>query len=376
MPVQQAQVVIIGAGPAGSALALGLLNIGIGNVVLVDKPTPHRFRVGESATPDVPARLQRLGLNTPMAELGHRPYHGSLSLWADGGIVSDDFLYRGQGPGWHLDRTAFDAQLHAHAIDAGARRLTAKAITDIQPQSTGWRLGLAHSEQSELQARIVVDASGRRASLAGRLRLTYQRLDTLLGLAVKTTSAPRLRGMIIIEAMEHGWWYAADLPTGECIVILMSDSDLANRHHLAKPEVYRAHWAASTLLRDYVTIPDAFPKPLGFSATSGYLPQAAAPGFISIGDAMLSLDPLTASGISGALADAEAARTLIRTWLTETNPETLHNAGAAYVQRADTTLRRYLIERQARYREVLRYQTLPFWRRRNQIEGLQLRSAT
>ncbi|WP_247892025.1 FAD-dependent oxidoreductase [Azospirillum argentinense] len=85
-----ADVLIVGAGPAGSATALALRAAGVPRVVLVDRAahgSPERaaLRVGESATPNVGPLLARLGLPDDLGRLGHRPYHGNLSLWSGDG---------------------------------------------------------------------------------------------------------------------------------------------------------------------------------------------------------------------------------------------------------------------------------------------------
>src|SRR5690349_6553232 len=104
MPADRYDVLISGAGPAGCATALALVQAGAA-VLLLDRPLNQPFRIGESATPDVAGHLAKLGLKQALDD--HLPYHGNVSLWGSDTPQLDHFLFRAQGHGWHLDRAAF-----------------------------------------------------------------------------------------------------------------------------------------------------------------------------------------------------------------------------------------------------------------------------
>ena len=83
--------------------------------------------------------------------------------------------------------------------------------------------------RSALDAAFLVDATGRPGFtlLARRLgaRVTY--LDRLVGLAVLFTSPRATDGLTLVEACEEGWWYSFAVTGPRRLVVLMSDSDLA-----------------------------------------------------------------------------------------------------------------------------------------------------
>ena len=56
-----ADVVVVGAGPAGAALGLRLARVDC-SVVLLEQSGFEPFRVGESLPPSAAIRLQRLGV--------------------------------------------------------------------------------------------------------------------------------------------------------------------------------------------------------------------------------------------------------------------------------------------------------------------------
>jgi 2-polyprenyl-6-methoxyphenol hydroxylase-like FAD-dependent oxidoreductase len=374
-------VLICGAGPAGCATALALRQQGVAHVAVVDWPLERPWAVGESATPDVGAMLARLGL--PGLLQGHAPCQGTLSFWG-GRREVNDFLHRGQGPGWHLDRSTFDAQLRQATVDAGVPLWRPARVDQLtwQPQAGApcggiWQVRL--NDQRLVQARVLVDASGRRAELATRLGAQRHRLDSLVALGMRLW-LPRadLGGLSLIEPFEHGWWYAAPLPDGHTVICLMADQEIAQRHGWRDPDRFVHAWRDTQALAQSLPPPapaDAMRASPGegrpadpwqvasFAAHSACLDRAAGPGWMAVGDALMSLDPLTSSGISGSLHDALCAAATVSGWL---QGEPMAPGGQAWARRADTTWRRYLDQRHTHYAAEPRWPLSPFWATRRQ----------
>ncbi|AWJ86496.1 hypothetical protein TSH58p_23725 (plasmid) [Azospirillum sp. TSH58] len=374
-----ADVLIVGAGPAGSATALALRAAGVPRVVLVDRAahgSPERaaLRVGESATPNVGPLLARLGLPDDLGRLGHRPYHGNLSLWSGDGETADDFLRRASGHGWHLDRARFDRWMREAAVERGARLLAPATLAGVERRPEGgWTVGLRDADgRRSVTARVVVDAGGRRAPLATALGARRRRLDRLIALAIEAAPAAGpagggFHGRSFVEAAEIGWWYAAVLPGGRAIVTLMTDDDIARAGGLAGADAFRSAWAATARLRDLVPPPEDGPgagtAPAVFSAASQHVDRAVGAGWIAVGDALIGFDPLTSSGIAGALDDALAAADTILRWFSG-DGTAARDAAIGYARRAEDTLRRYLAERTRHYTAGGRWPDAPFWSRR------------
>jgi flavin-dependent dehydrogenase len=355
--VNDFEVLILGAGPAGSATALGLLASGVERVLMVDRCVAKPFHIGESATPDVAGLLEKLGLQNDLGQLGHRPYHGNLSLWGGGTPIVDHFLMRGRGHGWHLDRAAFDAWLRKEAIARGARLVSPASLSAIEPMNDGWRAKVDHL--GEVTARVLVDAAGRRAPLASRLGARRKRLDTMVALAMRTAAVDSLPGLSLVEPFADGWWYAASLPDGHTLVTLMTDHDVARKHRFYDTAAYLDAWRNTEELVKRIPPPQA-PEPIGiFAAHSGFTDQATGNRWIAVGDALMGFDPLTSSGIAGALDDALAAVPAIKSQL-----EGDIDAAHAYVGRANSTLKRYLAERRKHYSSERRWTGHEFWARR------------
>ncbi|WP_321951526.1 NAD(P)/FAD-dependent oxidoreductase [Paraburkholderia bannensis] len=355
MTVEVCDVLVVGAGPAGCATALAL--VGDCSVTMVERPLTRAFSVGESAAPDTRRLLDQLGAAQAIDWRVHRPYHGNLSLWGGETARREPFMLRGIAHGWHLDRTMFDQQLRACVQARGVAIHACGGIDTLRPHRGGWCLGLRDGR--ELHARIVIDAAGRRAPLATRFGGRRRQLDKLVALVVHAGASADLAGYSLVESCELGWWYALELPDGRTLVALMTDADLARTHGLHAFDAYAASWRATRMLRQHVPLPHAPLQVHAFAAHSGCVDRAGGAGWLAVGDALMALDPLTSSGIAGALRDGLNAAPVVRDML-----DGRSESARDYAALADTAFRRFVAERQHHYASELRWTDRAFWSRR------------
>lgn len=360
-------VLILGAGPAGSGLAIALKRAGVADVLLIDRPARQPFRMGESAAPGLGPLLRRLGLDDRLDGRGHRPCHGNLLVWGGPTPLAEDFMRRASGPGWHLDREAFDLWLEAEAAAAGAELLSPANLATLRRDSEWWQADIRVADlKIEVKARWIVDATGRPAAVARRLGARLYRLDRLISLAVlmEPAASNGFDGFSTVEGAGIGWWYASRLPGGETIVALMTDADLAREADLRSPSAFQRAWAETSEIRRLVPVPDHPLRPVMFAAGTQFIDRAIGPGWLALGDALIALDPLSASGVTGALEDAiVAADTLVRL-LGIPDLGKARDLRSSYAARANATLRRFLLERRAIYSAEGRWSKNRFWQRR------------
>ncbi len=274
-----------------------------------------------TASPGVPALLSRLGLDPKLEHLGHLPYYGNLSVWGDAEPAVDDFLRRGLPHGYHLDREAFDRWLREEAIDAGAMLCT--PVEHIQVERVEGRFTVRCQYRGnvvELRAALLVDATGRSAFLARQMGAGIHRSDRLVALALLAEAAEdsRLRGLSMVEAFEDGWIYAAGLPGGQCMITVMSDDDIAREGHYREPSVFRALIQNTRHIGPALRLPEDI-QVVTAAAASQYSDRAVGAGWIAVGDALIAFDPLTSSGIAGALDDGLSAAATILAWYSSEN---------------------------------------------------------
>ena len=90
-------------------------------------------------------------------------------------------------------------------------------------------------------------------------------------------------------------------------------------------------------------------------------------GWLAVGDALMSFDPLSSSGISGALSDGLAAADALLPWLADAHGMAF--AARSWASRADVSWRRFLDQRRKHYATETRWPDSPFGRARHEPVG-------
>src|SRR5271154_4073596 len=112
-------VVVLGAGPCGSAAAAELARRGW-PTVLVGRTCDRRPNIGECLPPGIRPQLEKAGVWEEFLHAGHTLSLGIRSAWGSQTLADRDFLLSPYGAGWHVDRARFDAMMRASALRSGA----------------------------------------------------------------------------------------------------------------------------------------------------------------------------------------------------------------------------------------------------------------
>lgn len=356
-------VAVIGGGPAGATAATALARRGL-SVVLLESSVGERATVGESLLPSVRPLLAELGVWREFLALQPLPSFGIQSAWGDATLRSTSFLASPHGTGWHVDRRRFDALLRAAAERAGARVVLAARTTSCARTANG-SFRVVTASGLTIRARGIVDASGRRASASVQLGGRREFFDRLIGVAVR--ARPRVStggGFTLVEAVEDGWWYSAPLPDGDMIAVRMADSDRSIaqlRQISAWLERLNATQHTRARLSDHV--PACEPRVCA-AASHRLRRGSGAEAWLAAGDAALSIDPLSGSGLQRALEGGRSAAMHLARRLDGDLASI-----AQYESELDAALARYLDARSAYYALEQRFTTAAFWRRRQRGEA-------
>src|SRR4030095_11414104 len=107
LPRNRFDVVVIGGGPAGTAVALALVTQGV-SVLVVERSNYQQLRFGETLPPEIQPTLSRLGLWHGFLQAHHLRSVGIRSIWGSTEPYDQSFIFNPYNDGWHVDRRAFD----------------------------------------------------------------------------------------------------------------------------------------------------------------------------------------------------------------------------------------------------------------------------
>ena len=358
-------MIIVGGGPAGATVAMGLARRGVKATLLEAQPGPEA-KIGECLPPNVSALLERLGIQDRLGRKDHLAFYGNRSWWGSAMPVERDFLFGTRGSGWQLDRRKFEETLAQMAREQGAEWLYGCRLLECCWVGSNWELrARSAAGVKTFEADFVVDATGRNATLARRLGAHQIRYDRLIGAAV-TMKADDDTGsrdsFTILEAVESGWWYAARLPERQLIVVYLTDSDLVDHKALSRIDnwlgLLEKTQHASRRVRDGAHRSLADPRIL--AANSARLSSIAGERWLAVGDAATAHDPLASYGIAAALGGGFNAAAAIADCLAGN-----YDAISRYSRLIDHAFAQYLLLHHEYYGLERRWPQQTFWRRRH-----------
>ncbi len=351
-------VVVAGGGPAGAATALRLAGSGY-SVAVLERSRFDRPRVGETLAPSIQSLLRDLGVWEQFVALGPLPSWGTRSIWSSTEPTAHSHLESGYDSGWHVDRRLFDRMLFDAAASAGASVSLGTSLIDSRYDG---RWHLTCSDGRRITGKVLIDATGRSATIGRSLGARRIAFDRLVGITAQWSDVDvTAEQYLLIESVPDGWWYTAPLPGNVMVGMLMTDADISRDHNLAASAPWRAHLQSTTataLRIDGARVPTT---PRVYSAASHRLvrPGDSRP-WLAVGDAALAVDPISGSGVPRALRTAEAAATTAAHLL-------LHPADptplTTYESTRNTECTTYLSTRADYYDVALPHPT-PFWTRR------------
>ncbi len=169
-------IVVAGGGPAGATVATLLAQQGHSTLLLERSAEPY-FKIGESLMPATYWILERLGVLETMYERAF-PKKYSVQFFSSDGSASTPFYFREHDPHpssqtWQVLRSEFDQMLLDQAAATGVevrRGATLKDVLFEEARAVGVEVE-AGGELARVACRVLIDATGQRAFLGGKLGL-------------------------------------------------------------------------------------------------------------------------------------------------------------------------------------------------------------
>ena len=297
-------IVIIGAGPAGSSAAQAAAQRGA-RVLLID-------------------RKQRIGVPVQCAELvpqlisRHVDFSSNCIIQTIEQMVThlpDGFSYEMRGPGYMLDRSLFDKELAARAILSGARILTETKAVALSSDGIVLERGL---KQETIHSKVVIGADGVHSSVARFLGLAP--LKTIVALQYEVVLNESQNHVDIFFHSDYEGGYAWFFPKGRTanvgIGLIPSKTSLLPTlmdHFLNDLMDLKRISGIDILGKTGGSIPCEIPRRTVFENT------------LLVGDAAGHAHPITGAGIFNAVMGGEIAGRVAAEAVAKGDPRYLEN---------------------------------------------------
>ena len=324
-PDAEADVIVVGAGPAGATTAFYLAQSGL-DVLLLDKSRFPREKVcGDGLTPRAVKTLVGMGIS--VSEQDGWVRNKGLRVIGAGKRLELPWPELASYPGYGLVRTRLDLDetLARRAQQAGARLLEGVTVTGpVRDERTGRMTGVAakatdSGEDRTYRARVVVAADGNSSRLSVSMGLR-KRDDRPLGVAVRTYYRTHRHDDDYLESWldlwdgdrllpGYGWIFGMGDGTSNVGLGLLNTSAAfghTDYHALLRKwlEGMPAEWGFTEENRTQPIRGAALP--MGFNRTPHYYQ-----GLLLVGDAGGMVNPFNGEGIAYAMESGEIlARTI------------------------------------------------------------------
>jgi flavin-dependent dehydrogenase len=322
-------VVVIGGGPAGSAVSTLLANLGH-DVVMFEKEHHPRFHIGESLLPMNMPLFDRLGVRQEVERIGITK-HGAefVSPWHD--HASDFFFADALDKNFpyavHVRRSEFDELLFRNAGKRGARTLEGVRVSHVDFESANVTEGrpvvkvkAEDGTETIWRPRFVIDASGRDTLLSNQFAIKQKhRKHTSAALFGHFVNAKRnsgdREGNITLFWFDHGWFWFIPLKDGTTSVGAVANPGYFKTRK-SDPSAFLMQTIAlapklAERLKDATMVEAA-------TATGNYAYESKfcrGKNFAMIGDAFAFVDPMFSSGVYLAMNSAFESAHAVDCWL-------------------------------------------------------------
>ncbi|MDH0646925.1 tryptophan 7-halogenase [Pseudomonas sp. GD03858] len=338
----ETRILVLGAGPAGAATALGLRRMGYPVSVVSDW---RRFAAVEGVSQRVLEGLRHAGLGAALAQ-ATTPATRQVQWNGQQLQLNQECL---------LDRQRFDQALREDLRRAGVELIEGRV-------REAWH-GPGHQVRLEdgrtVHGDFLVEARGRQAPLAeGRLR--GPETVSLLNLWQSAPGAPASA----VESLDDGWAWMARLGDGRCYWQVTLDAaavDLPGKAGL--PAYCAERRRGSALVAQLFDEQALAPAQVHARSSTAILAGACAGAdWLRVGDAAMAVDPLSGNGIFQSLSSALQAPMVINTLLQR--PERAALAQRFHQARVEQLFLRFARIGRDFYAQEAQRGAQPFWARR------------
>lgn len=308
-------VIVIGAGPAGSSAATVLAENGRRVLVLEREKFP-RYHIGESLIPFTYHPLERLGMIERLKESAFVKKYSVQFISPDGNASQPFYFFNrydreSVAQTWQVMRADFDLMLLDNARKKGAEvieEITVKELIWDDESVVGVRATTKEGEEVEFFAPLTFDATGKEAFTA--TRNGWRERDPYLNKVAAWAyyeGAVRQEGIdegatVVAFVPEKGWFWWIPLHENRVSLGIVAEGKYLSRDGVRKPqemlerEIENNKWVKENL--------GPAKRISEFYITNEYTHHSrhcGTQGLLLLGDAFCFLDPVFSSGLMLAL---------------------------------------------------------------------------
>ncbi|MBA3628075.1 MAG: tryptophan 7-halogenase [Actinobacteria bacterium] len=316
-----ADVIIIGGGPAGSTLATLLSQAGHKSVV-IERDIHPRDHVGEALTPSTNFVFDLIGFLPKMEEAGffHKSGVGwtapNSPIWKFLAIRTSDYPPPNaiQPYSYNVERDLLDALLLRHAFESGAKVLQGVAVKKVLfegDRAVGVRAAATDGWERDLFARTIVDASGRRCLLATQLGLKrkdpqFNQYAIYSWFKTLGASPPGFEDFLFLHflGLERAWGWQIPMRNGIVSVGVVTDKGDFRKSGKSHEQFFESLIGRNRTMSQTMQSAERI-KPWWIEGDYSYkMEQFSGRGWLLVGDALRFVDPIFSSGVDVALYSA------------------------------------------------------------------------
>ena len=320
MAIEQVDVLVIGAGPAGT-VAAAIINKAGYKVKIVEKEQFPRFVIGESLLPKCMDPLEEAGFLPAIQAQGYQEKFGAKFINAQQDVMDFNFAHqftKGWTWTWQVPRADFDHTLAKEVERMGVDIAYRTAVTNIVFDGTASTTTVvADNVAYQIQAKFIVDGSG-----YGRV------IPRLFGLERQSNLPPRKtlfthikdirrehyaepNRILIVDHQPGVWIWCIPFSNGNTSCGFVGNPEFFETLSGSPEEQMRTLIAADSNIAERFAGCEFVFEPRMIQSWSATSDRFYGDGYVLTGNVTEFLDPIFSSGVTLATVSAQRAAHLV-----------------------------------------------------------------